>query len=123
MTRKALTLKRRTRRMQRTFMNAMALAGIGCALVTAAPQAVAQAAAPAAPAAPAKWTDTLKISGYIDGGITGNTDDPANGINFGHLYTDRANIPVLNQAALMVGRPLDPKATGYDFGFNLWGMY
>jgi hypothetical protein len=109
--------------MQRTFKNAIALAGVGCALVTAAPQAFAQAAAPAAPAAPAKWTDTLKISGYIEGGITGNTDDPANGINFGHLYTDRANMPVLNQAALMVGRPLDPKATGYDFGFNLWGMY
>jgi hypothetical protein len=109
--------------MQRTFRNTMALAGVGCALVTAAPQAFAQAAAPAAPAAPAKWSDTLKISGYIEGGITGNTDDPANNINFGHLYTDRSNTPVLNQASLMVGRPLDPKATGYDFGFNLWGMY
>lgn len=107
-------------------MKAMALAGVGCALVAAAPQAFAQAAAPtapAAPAAPAKWSDTIKLSGYIAGGITGNPDDPANGINFGHLYTDRANTPVLNQAALMLGRPLDPKATGYDFGFNLWGMY
>ncbi len=107
--------------MQRTFMKAMALAGVGCALVTATPRAFAQA--PAAPAAPAGWWDTFKVSGYIEGGITGNPDDPNNGINFGHLYTDRANTPLLNQAALMAGRPLDPKATGYDFGFNLWGMY
>jgi putative OmpL-like beta-barrel porin-2 len=109
--------------MQRTFMNAMALAGIGCALVTAAPQAFAQAAAPAAPAAPAGWWDSFKLSGYIEGGITGNFDDPSNKINFGHLYTDRANTPVLNQASLIATRPLDPKATGYDFGFTFQGMY
>ena len=93
------------------------------AIVDSARAQQAPPAAPAAPAAPAQWSDTLKISGYVAGGITFNPDGPANGINFGHLYTDRANTPLLNQAALMVGRPLDPKATGYDFGFNLWGMY
>lgn len=93
------------------------------AIVDAARAQQAPSAAPAAPAAPAQWSDTVKVSGYVAGGITFNPDDPANGINFGHLYTDRANTPLLNQAALMAGRPLDPKATGYDFGFNLWGMY
>src|ERR1700682_2736734 len=92
-------------------------------LLPARPRLFPQPPAPAAPAAPAKWTDTLKISGYIEGGITGNVDDPSDNLNFGHLYTDRSNTPVLNQASLMGGRPLDPKATGYDFGFNLWGMY
>ncbi len=102
---------------------ATALAG-GLALAAALPTPAAHAQAqPAAPAAPAKWSDTIKLSGYIEAGITGNFDDPSNGINFGQLYTDRANTPLLNQAALMLGRPLDPKATGYDFGFNLWGMY
>jgi hypothetical protein len=90
------------------------------ALLAVVDSAVAQQAPPAAPVA---WWDSVKLSGYVDGGITGNFDDPANGINFGHLYTDRANIPLLNQASLIATRPLDPKATGYDYGFTLQGMY
>lgn len=74
-------------------------------------------------AAPANWSDTLKFSGHIEAGITGNPDDPSNGLDFGHLFTDRANRPVLNQILLTAERPLDPKATGYDFGFKLQGMY
>jgi hypothetical protein len=74
-------------------------------------------------AAPANWSDTLKFSGHIEAGITGNFDDPSNGINFGHLYTDRANRPLLDQLLLTAERPLDPKAEGYDFGFKLQGMY
>jgi putative OmpL-like beta-barrel porin-2 len=81
-----------------------------------------ETAPPAAPAAPANWSDTIAWSGYIDAGITGNPQNPANDVNFGHLYTDRTDTPVLNQFALTVTRPLDPKATGYDFGFTLTGM-
>ena len=73
-------------------------------------------------AAPASWADTITFSGYINAGIMGNPQNPANDINFGQTYTDRANTPVLNQFALTVTRPLDPKATGYDFGFTLTGM-
>jgi hypothetical protein len=72
---------------------------------------------------PAAWTDTLKFSGYVEAGITGNPDSPADGINFGHLFTDRANTPMMNQFSLIAERPLDPKATGYDFGFRLQGMF
>jgi hypothetical protein len=74
-------------------------------------------------AAPANWSDTVKFWGHIEAGITGNPDDPSNGINFGHLFTDRANRPLLNQLLLTAERPLDAKATGYDFGFKLQGMY
>ena len=77
----------------------------------------------AAPAAPASWASTLKFSGHIDAGIMFNGDDPTNGINFGHVFTDRANRPVLNQIALTAQRDIDPKASTVDFGFKLQGMY
>ncbi len=76
-----------------------------------------------AAATPAAWADTLKLSGHVDAGITFNPDDPADGVNFGHLFTDRANRPLLNQFMLTAERALDPKATGFDFGFKLQGMY
>jgi hypothetical protein len=43
--------------------------------------------------------------------------------NFGHLFTDRANTLLFNQDVLTIQRPLDPKATGYDFGFKFQMMY
>ena len=52
-----------------------------------------------------------------------NGDNPGDGLNFGHLFTDKANTPLLNQILLTAQRPLDPKATGYDFGFKLQVMY
>jgi putative OmpL-like beta-barrel porin-2 len=76
-----------------------------------------------APPAPPSWWDTFKYTGYLEAGITGNPDDPSNGINFGHLYTDRANLPVLNQASVILTRALDPKATGPDFGFTFQPMF
>jgi hypothetical protein len=73
--------------------------------------------------APAAWSDTIKIGAQIEAGIAGNPGAPSDNLNFGQLYTDRANEPVLNQGLLSIGRPLDPKATGYDFGFKLQGLY
>jgi hypothetical protein len=75
------------------------------------------------PAPPAAWIDTLKIGAQLEGGISVNPTSPEDNLNFGQLYTDRANEPVLNQALLSIGRPVDPKATDYDFGFKLQGMY
>ncbi len=92
----------------------------------ALPPSVAQAQpAPAdqAPAAPAAWSDTLKLSGHLEAGITGNPDDPHNQRNFGRLFDDHSNRPVLNQLMLTAERPLDPKATGWDFGFKAQVMY
>ncbi len=81
------------------------------------------APSPAPPAPPAPWMSTIKVSGHVDAGIMFNGDDPSNGINFGHAFTDKSNQPTLNQAALTIQRDIDPKASGIDFGFKVQGMY
>ena len=106
----------------RTFFNAACVGLLAFGVVATGARAADQAPA-AAPAAPPSWWSSFTWSGYLDGGITGNPDNPSNGINFGHLYTDRANTPVLNQASITLTRPLDPKATDADLGFVLQGMY
>src|SRR6266568_7400273 len=68
------------------------------------------------------WWDTLTITGHVEVGGSVNANDPAV-TNFGQLFTDKANSFFLNQALLTVRRPLDPKATGYDFGFKFQAMY
>src|SRR5260370_17356743 len=68
------------------------------------------------------WWDTLTITGHVEVGASGNANNPAV-TNFGQLFTDKANSAFLNQALLTVQRPLDPKATGYDFGFKFQAMY
>lgn len=104
---------------RKAFLAVTALA-LGVSAVTAA---FAQNAPTAAGAAkgPASWWDTFKFSGHLEAGITGNPDDPK--INFGHLFTDRANTVLLNQLLLTVERPIDPKSPTYDFGFRFQVMY
>jgi hypothetical protein len=94
-------------------------------LVATSPLLPALAQTPAPPSIPDMWTDTLKFSLQIEGGIMGNTASPGTGSggNFGHLFTDKANDFLLNQILATITRPLDPKATGYDFGFKLQGMF
>src|ERR1700719_4765318 len=65
----------------------------------------------------------FKLYGWIEGGITGNPDSPTDNHNFGHLYTDRANEPLLNQMVITGERALDPNATGFDWGFKVQFMY
>ncbi|WP_084679028.1 outer membrane beta-barrel protein [Methylocystis sp. ATCC 49242] len=79
--------------------------------------AITKGPAPVAP--PPAWIDTLTVDGYIEGGVAFNFGQPFNKLNFGHLYTDRANWPTFNGAVLTAQRPLDPNATGYDFGFKV----
>ncbi|WIM10816.1 porin [Enhydrobacter sp.] len=98
-------------------------------IVAAAVGMIALSAAAAAqaedkgPSAPASWWDTFSISGHLEGGVTFNTYPQPEGLNFGQLFTDKANAPLLNQALITVQRPIDPKATGYDFGFKFQAMY
>ena len=81
-------------------------------------------AAPAmAEDAPKSWASGITITGQIDAGITGNTASPVNRLDFGSLFTDKANTPLLNQAAATLQRVIDPKETGFDVGFKLQGMY
>jgi hypothetical protein len=65
----------------------------------------------------------FKLYGWIEAGITGNPDAPVDNHNFGHLLTDRANEPLLNQLSAVGERALDPNATGFDWGFKAWFMY
>src|SRR3984885_5477809 len=65
----------------------------------------------------------FKLYGWIEGGITGNPDSPTDNHNFGHLFTDRSNEPLLNQVSIVGERALDPNATGFDWGFKAWFMY
>ncbi len=78
-------------------------------------------AKPAAP--PPSWVDTLTVSGAIEAGGNFNPGYPPDGLNFGQTFTDKANSVLLNQALLTVQRPLDPNATGYDFGLKIQTMY
>src|SRR5713101_3231058 len=102
-------------------------AGLALALGTpgAAPSFAADLtvlkAPPAAPPAPASWWSTFEVSGHVEAGFTFNSNQ--SDINFGHLFTDRADRVLLNQALITAQRPLDPKATGYDFGFKFQAMY
>src|SRR5262249_43651285 len=83
----------------------------------------ASAAEPAPPPPPPSWWDTFTFTGVVEGGVTWNSELPPDGLNFGHLFTDKANQPLLNQVALTAQRPLDPKATDYDFGFKVQFLY
>jgi hypothetical protein len=105
-------------------MKKVVLSVVAALALTAAPAFAADMPMKAvkAPAA-ASWWDTFTITGHVEVGITGNSIRPSDGINFGHLFTDKANSLLLNQTVLTLQRPLDPKATGYDFGFKAQAMY
>jgi hypothetical protein len=55
----------------------------------------------------------------------GNPSRPADGLNFGHLFTDHANQFQLNQVLLTAQKPLDPKNPDYcnQWGFKVQFMY
>ena len=65
----------------------------------------------------------FKISGWIDGGITFNPDSPQSNQNFGRLFDDRANEPLLNQVVINFERALVPQPGQFDWGFKLQFMY
>ena len=82
--------------------------------------------ASAPPPAPfsAAWSSSAKLLLQGEAGIVGNTSDPANQDNFGQLFTDKSNRPVLNQLLFGVERDVDAKAApGWDVGFKLEGLY
>jgi hypothetical protein len=65
----------------------------------------------------------FNIYGWIEAGITGNPGNPRDNHNFGQLFTDRANEPLLNQMSIVAERILDLNTTGFDWGFKTWFMY
>ncbi|MEO9189196.1 MAG: outer membrane beta-barrel protein [Acetobacteraceae bacterium] len=110
---------------------------VGC--LAAAP-GLAQTAAPAAPAvsapaapapAPAAAPATpssfqlygITLNAQAELGITGNPAGPNDFLNFGHLFTDRANQIMMNQLLLTAQKPIDSKASTVNFGFDLQLLY
>jgi hypothetical protein len=67
--------------------------------------------------------DGIKLSGQIQGGFTLNPGKPSSGLNYGQLFTDRANAAQLNQILLTAEKKIDTENTGFQWGFKLQGMY
>jgi hypothetical protein len=65
----------------------------------------------------------FKISGWIESGVTFNPASPQDNQNFGRLFDDRANEPLLNQAVINFERTLVPQPGEFDWGFKLQFMY
>ena len=76
-----------------------------------------------APANLSEWASSIKLDFQGDAGITVNPAGPDNRRNFGRLFDDNSNRPVLNQLLATLSRTVDPKATSPDFGFKLQLMY
>ena len=64
----------------------------------------------------------FKIYGWLESGVTFNPDEPKDRQNFGRLFDDRSNEPLLNQAVITFERTLSSSLSGFDWGFKLQGM-
>jgi|BarGraIncu00222A_1022003.scaffolds.fasta_scaffold04907_3 hypothetical protein len=103
---------------RRSLSRSTLVAGL---LLSASLQAHAADVAPAKPTP--GWWDTFTVYGVIDAGLLVNPAYPANGLNFGQLYTDKANSLMLNQFQVTATRPIDSTSKDYDFGFKFQGIY
>ena len=65
----------------------------------------------------------FKIYGWIDSGITFNPGSPDDNQNFGRLFDDRSNEPLLNQAVITFERALAPEPGKFDWGFKFQFTY
>jgi hypothetical protein len=65
----------------------------------------------------------FKISAWIDSGVTFNPASPQDNQNFGRLFDNRANEPLLNQLVINFERALAPQAGEFDWGFKLQFLY
>ena len=115
----------------RTLKLALVSCTAALAIVAASRGAnAADLAAPPPPPPTFSILDGIEVHGQVEAGILANSQNPtqgtpfgSTGYNFGHLYTDHAGVPELNQALLTITKAIDPKATGYAFGFTAQGMY
>jgi Putative beta-barrel porin-2, OmpL-like. bbp2/TonB-dependent Receptor Plug Domain len=100
----------------------VSMVGLGVALAHGA-LAADSASSPEDATPSPSWIDGIVFAGRIEAGATMNPASPDNGINFGRLFTDKANQIVLNQFALSMVRAPNPNATAPDLGFKVEGMY
>ena len=78
---------------------------------------------PGRPGRPGDLGQHDQAGAQLEGGATINPQDPPTSNNFGQLFTDKANTALLNQLILSAQRLPDPKATDYDFGFQVQALY
>ncbi len=64
----------------------------------------------------------FKIYGWVESGITVNPDAPRDNQNFGRLFDDRSNEPMLNQFVITLERALAPEPGKFDWGFKFQFM-
>ena len=103
---------------------AFALSAFAQAPAPAAAPAATPAAAPAAePASTGLVIDGIKLSGQVQAGFMMNPFRPSTGLNFGQLFTDRANAAALNQILLTAEKKIDLENTDFQWGFKLQGMF
>lgn len=98
-----------------------AATAVGLLLGTAQPAWAAETGEKSAP--PKSWSDSIKLSGAVEAGYTYNSVKPSDGLNFGHLFTDRNKKLLLNQTLLTLERPIDSGSSAVDIGFKVQGMY
>ena len=103
---------------RKSLLKATAAAAVLCASAALAPAMADDAAA-----APAADPSAIKLTGLLDTGITFGPTSKGSDVNYGHLFTDKNDQFLVNQASLTLNRDLDPKAEGFDWGFKLQGMY
>ena len=109
-----------------TRANGMIRLSLGCAMACftlGAIQVAHAQSAPAAATAPTDWFSTIKYSGEVDGGISGNFDNPKSGLNFGQSTTDHANQASLNAVFATIERDPDTSTSTFDWGFKVQGEY
>jgi hypothetical protein len=78
---------------------------------------------PASPPEQKSWWSTVKFEAMVEGGFTGNPAGPPNPPgNFGQLFTDKANMFLMNQLLLTAHRDVD-ETKNWDVGFKFQFMY
>jgi hypothetical protein len=65
----------------------------------------------------------IVVGGWANGGISYNTHNPANGYNGPVTFSDRSNVPQLNQLNMYVARAVATEGKKWDFGGRFDVMY
>jgi Putative beta-barrel porin-2, OmpL-like. bbp2 len=77
----------------------------------------------AADPTPTDWWSTVKFDAMVEGGFTGNpAGPPIPPGNFGQLFTNNANMFLMNQLLLTAHRDVD-ETKSWDVGFKFQFMY
>jgi hypothetical protein len=72
---------------------------------------------------PSRHEALFKIYGWAESGFTANPASPNDHQNFGRLFDDRSNEPLLNQAAITLERTLSATASDFSWGLKLQFIY